>query len=104
MLSNQTSPASYDAWSEHIAMWRASKLTRVEYCQQHDLKLNTFAYQINRRQRSPKNSLTLVPVMVRAAPLAAGGDLVLRGPNGWSLAMAGDVSTAWLGELLGRLS
>ena len=104
MPSNQTNPASHDAWSEHIAMWRASKLTRVEYCQQHDLKLSTFAYQINRRQRAPKNSLTLVPVTVLAAPLAATGDLVLRGPNGWSLAMAHDVSTAWLGELLGRLS
>lgn len=104
MPSNQTTPASHDAWSEHIAMWRASKLTRVEYCQQHDLKLSTFAYQINRRQRVKTNSLTLVPVTVRVAPLAARGDLVLRGPNGWSLAMAGDVSTAWLGELLGRLS
>ena len=104
MPSNQTSPASHDEWSEHIAMWRASELTRIEYCQQHDLKLNSFIYQNNRRQQVQTKSLTLVPVTVRAAPRPASGDLVLRGPNGWSLAMASDVSTAWLGELLGRLS
>ena len=103
MPSNQTSPASHDEWSEHIAMWRASELTRIEYCQQHDLKLNAFTYQNKRRQQVQTKSLTLVPVTVRAARPAS-GDLVLRGPNGWSLAMASDVSTAWLGELLGRLS
>jgi hypothetical protein len=104
MPSNQTSPASHDEWSEHIVMWRTSKLTRAAYCQQHDLKLNTFIYQNNRRQQVQTKSLTLVPMTISAAPLPASGDLVLRGPNGWSLAMASDVSTAWLGELLGRLS
>ena len=91
MPSNQTSPATHDEWSEHIAMWRAGKLTRVEYCQQHDLKLSTFVYQINRRQRVQTKSFTLVPVTVRAAPPPASGDVVLRGPNGWSLSMASDV-------------
>ena len=104
MPSNQTSPTSRDEWSEHIAMWRAGKLTRSEYCQQHDLKLNAFIYQNKRHQQGQPKSLTLVPMKVRAAPLPASGDLVLRGPNGWSLALASDVSTAWLGELLGRLS
>lgn len=102
MPSNQTPPTSRDEWSEHIAMWRASKLTRAEYCRVHQLKLNVFIYQNNRRQESAAKALTLVPVKVRAA--AADGEVVLRGPNGWSLAMASDVSPAWLGELLGRLS
>lgn len=104
MPSNQTSPASRDEWSEHIAMWRASKLTRIEYCQQQDLKLNAFIYQNNRRQQVQTKSLTLVPVTVRATARPASSDVVLRGPNGWSLTMASDVSTAWLGELLGRLA
>jgi hypothetical protein len=104
MPSNQTSPSSHDEWSEHIAMWRASKLTRIEYCEQRDIKLSSFIYQNNRRQQVQAKSLTLVPVTVRATPRPANGNLVLSGPNGWSLAMASDVSTAWLGELLGRLS
>lgn len=94
-------PVSHDNWPEHIVMWRASKLTRAEYCRQHDLKLHTFIYRI-KRQHAPAKSLTLVPVTVRAAP--ENGDLVLRGPNGWSLAMAGSVSPVWLAQLLGGLS
>ena len=104
MSPNQTSPISHDAWSEHIATWRASKLTRIAYCQQHNLKLNAFIYQNKRHQQCQPQSLTLVPVTVRSAPQPASGEVVLRGPNGWSLAMASDVSTAWLGELLVRLA
>lgn len=104
MPSNQTSPASHDAWPEHIAAWRAGKLTRIEYCRQHDLKLNAFIYRSKRYQQGQPKSLTLVPVTVRSTTKPASGDLVLRGPNGWSLAMASDVSTVWLGELLGRLA
>ena len=103
MPSIQTPPSPHAEWSNHIAMWRASKLTRAEYCQQHDLKLNTFIYQNNRRQEARAKALTLVPVKVGTAP-AVGGGVVLQGPKGWSLMMAADVSTAWLGELLGRLS
>jgi hypothetical protein len=29
---------------------------------------------------------------------------VLRAPKGWSLTMPGDVSAAWLGQLLGALA
>lgn len=94
-------PTSHDNWPEHVAMWRASKLTRAEYCRQHDLKLHAFIYRI-KQQQTQRNSLTLVPVKVRALP--ASGNLVLQGPKGWSLAMAGDVSTDWLAELLGRLA
>ena len=104
MPSNQATPTSHDAWSEHIAQWRAGKLTRIEYCQEHDLNLKAFIYQKRRRQQVQAISLTLVPVSVRAALQPTSGDVVLRGPNGWSLAMASDVSAAWLGDLLGRLS
>lgn len=102
MPSNQAPSISRDAWSEHIAKWKASKLTRAEYCRQHDLKLNTFIYQNNSRQEARAKTLKLVPVKVCAA--SDSGEVVLRGPNGWSLAMTSGVSTAWLGELLGRLS
>jgi hypothetical protein len=102
MTSNSTS-LSPDAWAEHISAWRESKLTRAAYCRQHGLKLSLFVYRLSRHQTAPDKTLTLVPVSVDAAP-AARADLVLRGPGGWALSMAGDVSAAWLGKLMGALS
>lgn len=98
-MSSQPTP--HDNWPEHIATWRASKLTRIEYCRQHDLKLHAFIYRI-KQQHTQTKSFTLIPVKVHATP--ASGDLVLRGPNGWSLAMAGGVSPVWLAQLLAGLS
>lgn len=99
MQSQQTQQCD---WSEHIARWRASKLTRVEYCKQHDLKFHAFVYQIKSRQQTQVTPVTLVPVKVRMAPCAR--DLVLQGPKGWSLTFGADVSASWLAELMGRLS
>ena len=102
MTSNPTS-LSPDAWAEHIGAWRESKLTRAEYCRRHGLKLNLFLYRLSRQQTTLAKTLTLVPVSVDSAP-ATRADLVLNGPRGWSLSMAGDVPAAWLGQLLGALS
>ena len=102
MTSHPTS-LSPDAWAEHIATWRESKLTRAEYCRQHGLKLSLFLYRLSRHQSALAKTLTLVPVCVETAP-ASHADLVLRGPQGWSLSMTGDVPAAWLGQLLGVLS
>lgn len=102
MTSNPTSLSS-EAWVKHVAAWRESKLTRAEYCRQHGLKLNLFLYRLSRHQNVFAKPLTLVPVNVETVP-AARADLVLRGPQGWSLSMAGDVSATWLGQLLGALA
>lgn len=102
MTSNQIPQITHDEWSAHIAAWRVSKLTRAQYCRQHELQLNVFLYQINRQQGALSRTLTLVPVRVAAS--APSGEVVLRGPKGWSLALTTDVSAAWLGELLGALS
>lgn len=102
MTSNPTS-LSPEAWAEHVTAWRKSKLMRAEYCRQHGLKLNLFLYRLSRHQSKLAKPLTLVPVSVETTP-AAGADLVLRGRQGWSLSMAGDVSAAWLGQLLGALA
>jgi hypothetical protein len=99
--ANQPSQISREEWIEHVSKWRTSGLTRVAYCQQENIPINSFIYQVNRSQETQANELTLIPVKVQAVP--AGGELVLRSPNGWSLAMASDVSAAWLSDLLGRL-
>jgi hypothetical protein len=100
-VANQPSPISREEWIEHVSKWRTSGLTRIAYCRQENIPVNSFIYQVNRSQETQSNDLTLVPVKVRAVP--AGGELVLRSPKGWSLAMASDVSAAWLSDLLGRL-
>ena len=50
MTANPPSLAP-DAWAEHVAAWRESKLTRAEYCRQHGLKLNLFLYGVVSRNR-----------------------------------------------------
>ena len=102
MTSNPTS-LSPDAWAEHVAAWRESKLTRAEYCRQHGLRLNLFRYRLSCNQSALAKTLTLVPISIDTAP-ATRADLVLRGPQGCSLSAAGDVSAAWLGQLLGALA
>jgi hypothetical protein len=94
-----------DAWADHITAWRESKLTRSEYCRQRGLKLNEFLYRLSRHRIALAKTLTLIPVSVETAPApSSSSELVLRGPQGWSLSMSGDVSAAWLGQLLGTLS
>ena len=102
MQSNPTPPITHSEWSEHIATWRSSPVTRIEYCQQHGLSLNAFIYQAKRCENLRNKKLTLVPMKVEATLPSC--ELVLRGPKGWSVTMAGNVSPAWLGDLLGRLS
>ena len=89
-------------WAEHIARWQASKLTRAEYCRQHNLEFHTFLYRLKRHRQTVAPPVTLIPVAVRAPSVPR--QLVLQGPKGWSLTLAADVSTQWLAELMGRLS
>jgi len=89
-------------WSEHIARWQSGKLSRVEYCRQHNLKFHTFVYRLKRHRQTLVRPITLVPVTVHTP--SAAREMVLRGPKGWSLALAGDVSTQWLAELMGQLA
>lgn len=102
MTSNPAFLSAED-WTKHVTAWRESKLTRAEYCRQHGLKLNLFLYRLSRHPSALAKTLTLVPVSVDTAT-AARTDVVLRGPKGWSISMSGDVSAAWLGQLLGALA
>ncbi len=102
MTSQSTSAISPDAWADHIAAWRLSNLTRTAYCRQHGLKVHAFLYRLN-QQGATAGPLTLVPASTGVQPVAPTG-LTLHGPQGWSLSMPGDVSAAWLGQLLGALA
>ena len=89
-------------WAEHIARWQTSKLTRSEYCRQHKLKFHIFVYRLKRHRQTVAKPVTLVPITVRKS--STPDQLVLRGPNGWSLALAADVPTDWLAKLMMQLS
>jgi hypothetical protein len=97
----RSQPAQKIDWPEHISQWRASKLTRTEYCRQHSLKFQTFVYKVKRHRQGPSIPLTLVPVKVQTA--LAAPDLILRGPKGWCLTLGAGVSADWLAELLRQL-
>jgi hypothetical protein len=84
-------------WNEHILAWRASGLSQVAYCTRHGLKLTTFAYWLGKARRQA-TALTLVPLQL--GPAVNGP--VLSGA-GWRLELPGEVSPAWLAELLRRL-
>ena len=97
----RSQPAPQIDWAEHISQWRASKLTRTEYCRQQNIKFHTFVYQVKRRSQVKVAPLTLVPVKVREVSTTR--DLVLQGPKGWSLTLSADISAGWLADLLGSL-
>lgn len=98
----QAQQAPQHNWPEHITRWQDSKLTRNEYCLLHDLKFHTFVYQIKRHRKIQTRPITLVPIRVRAT--SAPQDLLLQGPNGWSLMLGAGTSASWLAELMGQLS
>lgn len=103
MTSESTSAISAAAWADHIAAWRISKLTRAAYCRKHGLKVHAFLYRLNHQPGAAARPLTLVPVSTCVTPSAPSAP-ILHGPQGWSLSMPGDVSAAWLGQLLGALA
>jgi len=43
-----------DFWAAHIRAWRASKLSRKLYCQQHKLNQRSFNYWLDRRRLSAR--------------------------------------------------
>lgn len=49
-------------WTEHIANWRASSLSQVEYCRKHGLAKSTF--RLWKRKLAAAKNNTAAPVIV----------------------------------------
>ena len=84
--------AKQQYWSQHVESWQSSGLSQNAFCQEHDLKPNTFHYWKQKltalhKAHPPKPSSSLsafVPLSINSSPLTTNG-LSLRLPNGYEL-------------------
>jgi len=72
---SQSQPQGRSYWVEHIAAWRASGMSRAEYCQSHGLSRKTFGWWTwrldqERRELSAREVPRFVPVELSEAALA----------------------------------
>jgi hypothetical protein len=76
-----TAQSKSDFWQEHITAWQSSGLSQTAYCQQHDLKLNTFTYWRNKLNQ-PRRKLMPVSLGALGQPveLALPGGIQLQVP------------------------
>lgn len=73
-------------WQEHISRYKASGMSRPEYCGEHGLKVSQLAYHFSRRDRAKQKAFAEVittnakmPVRpTSASRLMCGGGVVLE--------------------------
>jgi len=56
-----------ESWRKHLAAWKNSGLSQVQYCQEHHLKKNTFLYW-RKKLGKGNETFSLVPVTVDEEP------------------------------------
>jgi hypothetical protein len=74
----QSRPQGQSYWAEHVEAWRASGISRAEYCRTHGLSRKTFGWWTWRLdQERPEPSATaaprFLPVELTEAPLPSPG-------------------------------
>jgi len=71
-------------WAAHIAAWRKSGLSQVEYCRQQGLIPYQLSYWVNRKSRRSTSSLpnlvevALPPAEIETAAAASGLQLITK--------------------------
>lgn len=81
-------PRSRQFWEHHVEQWRESGLSKIAYCNQHNLNSGNFynwsrpaeskKLQQNKSNQLPGTALQLIPVSVDPQPSLAGTVLVER--------------------------
>ncbi len=51
-----------DYWQRYIEDWKASSLSKTEYCRQHDIALHDFFYWMKRLSSTPSPT-KLIPII-----------------------------------------
>src|SRR4051812_50203854 len=75
---SQSKPQGRSYWVEHIEAWRASGVSRGEYCQAHELSRKTFgwwSWRLDQERREP-----LTPEAPRFLPVEL-SEAALAGPE-----------------------
>jgi hypothetical protein len=88
-------------WRERVAHWRASGLSQRAYAIEQGFPIRQVGYWV-RRLTVAQAVPALVPVRVAPTAMAA-VPIILRGENGWTLSLPGDVPAGWLAELMRAL-
>lgn len=99
-MSGEENQTSY--WQEQIESWRASGLTRKNYCEKENIDLSKFLYRQTRCSKKPKG----IHFREMVLPTRIGGGLsglqVLL-PNGVRLNLGGELTLDYLETLLVQL-
>jgi hypothetical protein len=79
----------------HYQQWKQSQLNQTEYAEQHQLKIHTFKYWIqkfNKQQAKSSGFVSIETVVV--------SEIIIRYPNGVELAMPSQTSMKIIRELI----
>jgi hypothetical protein len=90
-------------WKERVESWKASGLTRKEYCEKEGVDLTKFLYRLTRYgKRTQGVNFTEVSLGTGKGGLGISGLQVLL-PNGIRLSLGGEPSSEFLESLLIQL-
>ena len=97
----------------HVDAWRASDLTREEYCSRNGIVLSTFVRWIRDYAHlvdpAPKlhATVSLLPVKVQPSvpvtPASSPTPLELRSPSGFVWTFGSSMDPAWVAEMVRRI-
>ena len=95
----------------HVDAWRASDLTREEYCSRNGIVLSTFVRWIRGYahlvDRAPKihAAVSLLPVKVQSdvSVAPASHSLELRSPSGFVWTFGSSMDPGWVAEMVRRI-
>ena len=88
-------------WRERIAAWKASGQSLRRFALQSGWRPRQMGYW-KKRLEKVTSTTSLIPVEIKHA-VAALAPITLCSPSGFTVQFPGDVSVAWLAELLRSL-
>lgn len=99
MSTTDLTPTERQAyWSDHIAQWQQSGLSRTAYCKQADINLSQLCYWLKKREPAkPDPSADFIPVST--SRVAAGAEFGLQLPDGRLLQWKGEANPVYIAAL-----
>ena len=86
-------------WPAHMKAWGQSGQSRAAYCEQHGLKLSTFAYW-RQRLKTDSTSVRLVQLPTRAQRHTEGSTLRVMIDSRYTIEVEDGFSPATLGHII----
>lgn len=92
-------------WQHHINQWRDSGLSKMAYCQQHDVVYHQMVYWSGKTEKTecdaPRSSNNFVAVNVSRAEVHSG--LSVQLPNGVSIVGIDEHNVLMISQLVNQL-